>query len=403
MSCLFYGKVETCLTSVIRCNSMKKRNIPVMYLITFFQGMVFYASISTLYRLERGLTLSQYAIIDSLALIMTLILEVPWGVVADRIGYKKTLFIANGFYVISKIVFFNAHGFIGFLLERVFFALAVSGISGVDTSILYLSCDGSESQKVFGRYGAFGNAGVLLSAGIFALFNLTHSQAALFTAIAYGCALIASEMLVEVKGEKQERDSAGFIEMIKITLKDYRLMLFLLSGALISVCSWVIVVFLNQNQYLANGATERFIGFTFIVTSLANFLGVFSSKITDRFGDLKGGILMIMSMGVTATLLSFSHNMYLSLTLIALTDVLHTLYVPLESRLHSDYITVADRATMMSIYMMAIDLFSTVPNVLMGISGERSLPATFRWCGLLFALSSLGYVLFVTGKRNTAE
>ncbi|MBQ1303488.1 MAG: MFS transporter, partial [Erysipelotrichaceae bacterium] len=243
---------------------MKKRNIPVMYLITFFQGMVFYASISTLYRLERGLTLSQYAIIDSLALIMTLVLEVPWGVVADRIGYKKTLFIANGFYVISKIVFLNAHGFIGFLLERVFFALAVSGISGVDTSILYLSCDGTESQKVFGRYGAFGNAGVLLSAGIFALFNLTHSQAALFTAIAYGCALIASAMLVEVKGEKQERDSAGFIEIIKITLKDYRLMLFLLSGALISVCSWVIVVFLNQNQYLANGATERFIGFTFI-------------------------------------------------------------------------------------------------------------------------------------------
>ena len=180
-------------------------------------------------------------------------------------------------------------------------------------------------------------------------------------------------------------------------------MLFLLSGALISVCSWVIVVFLNQNQYLANGATERFIGFTFIVTSLANFLGVFSSKITDRFGDLKGGILIIVSMGVTAILLSFSKNMYLSLILIALTDVLHTLYVPLESRLHSDYITVADRATMMSIYMMAIDLFSTVPNVLMGISGERSLPATFRWCGLLFALSSLGYVLFVTGKRNTAE
>lgn len=382
---------------------MKKRNNPVMYLITFFQGMVFYASISTLYRLERGLTLSQYAIIDSLALIMTLILEVPWGVVADRIGYKKTLLVANRFYVISKFIFLNAHGFIGFLLERVFFALAVSGISGVDTSILYLSCDGSESQKVFGRYGAFGNAGVLLSAGIFALFNLTHSQAALFTAIAYSCALIASAMLVEVKGEKQERDSAGFIEMIKITLKDYRLMLFLLSGALISVCSWVIVVFLNQNQYLANGATERFIGFTFIVTALANFLGVFSSKITDRFGDLKGGILIIMSMGVTATLLSFSQNMYLSLTLIALTDVLHTLYVPLESRLQSDYITVADRATMMSIYMMAIDLFSTVPNVLMGISGERSLPATFRWCGLLFALSSLGYVLFVSGKRNTAE
>ena len=374
-----------------------------MYLITFFQGMVFYASISTLYRLERGLTLSQYAIIDSIALIMSVLLEVPWGMIADRIGYKKTLLIANRFYLISKFVFLNASGFVGFLLERVFFALAVSGISGVDTSILYLSCDGRESQKVFGRYGAFGNAGVMISAGIFALFDLSHSQAALFTALAYSCALAASVMLVEVKGEKQERGNIDFTGMIKITLKDYRLLLFLLSGALISVCSWVIVVFLNQGQYLANGATERFIGFTFIITSLADFLGVFSSRITDRFGDLKGGLLIILSMGVTATLLSISRNMYFSLVLITLTDVLHSLYVPLESRLQSDHVSVTDRATMMSIYMMAIDLFSALPNILMGISGERSIPVTFRWCGLLLVLSSLGYVLFVTGKKNKYE
>jgi len=374
-----------------------------MYLITFFQGMVFYASISTLYRLERGLTLSQYAIIDSIALIMSVLLEVPWGMIADQIGYKKTLLIANRFYLISKFAFLNASGFVGFLLERVFFALAVSGISGVDTSILYLSCDGRESQKVFGRYGAFGNAGVMISAGFFALFDLSHSQAALFTALAYSCALAASVMLVEVKGEKHERGNSDFIGMIKITLKDYRLLLFLLSGALISVCSWVIVVFLNQGQYLANGATERFIGFTFIITSLADFLGVFSSRITDRFGDLKGGLLIILSMGVTATLLSFSRNMYLSLVLIALTDVLHSLYVPLESRLQSDHVSVTDRATMMSIYMMAIDLFSALPNILMGISGERSIPVTFRWCGLLLALSSVGYVLFVTGKKNKSE
>ncbi|MBQ1303396.1 MAG: MFS transporter [Erysipelotrichaceae bacterium] len=382
---------------------MKKRNIPVMYLITFFQGMVFYASISTLYRLERGLTLSQYAIIDSIALIMSVLLEVPWGMIADRIGYKKTFLIANRFYLISKFVFLNASGFVGFLLERVFFALAVSGISGVDTSILYLSCDGRESQKVFGRYGAFGNAGVMISAGIFALFELSHSQAALFTTLAYSCALAASVMLVEVKGEKQERGNIDFTGMIKSILKDYRLLLFLLSGALISVCSWVIVVFLNQGQYLANGATERFIGLTFIITSLADFLGVFSSRITDRFGDLKGGLLIILGMGVTAILLSFSQNMYLSLILISLTDVLHSLYVPLESRLQSDHVSVTDRATMMSIYMMAIDLFSALPNIMMGLSGEKSIPVTFRWCGLLLVLSSLGYVLFVTGKKNKSE
>ena len=284
-----------------------------------------------------------------------------------------------------------------------FFAIAVAGISGVDLSILYLSCNKDESQKVFGRYGAFGNAGVLLSAGIFALFALSHGQAALFTLIAYSLALAGSFFLVEVKDEKQVRDKAEFGSMIKEVIKDYRLLLFLLSGALISVTTWVIVVFLNQNQYLANGATERFIGFTFIVTSSLNFLGVFSHKITDKLGDQKGGLRIILSLAVTATLLSFSTNKYLSLALIAHTDLLHTLYVPLESRLQSDYVTVTDRATMMSIYMMVIDLFSVIPNILMGMSGEKSLPATFRWCGLLLGLSSIGYIMFVKQKKKDED
>ena len=123
---------------------MKKRNIAVMYLISLFQGMVFYASVSTLYRTARGLSLSQYALIDSITFVFTLALEVPWGVVADRIGYKKTLIIANGLYALSKLVFLKAWGFWGFLLERVFFAAAVSGLSGVDMSVLYLSCDKDE-------------------------------------------------------------------------------------------------------------------------------------------------------------------------------------------------------------------------------------------------------------------
>lgn len=42
-----------------------KKNIYLMYAVTFFQGIVLYATISTLYREQRGLTLSDYALIES--------------------------------------------------------------------------------------------------------------------------------------------------------------------------------------------------------------------------------------------------------------------------------------------------------------------------------------------------
>lgn len=37
-----------------------KKNLKLMYMISFLQGLVFYAPISLLYRKERGLSISQF-------------------------------------------------------------------------------------------------------------------------------------------------------------------------------------------------------------------------------------------------------------------------------------------------------------------------------------------------------
>lgn len=53
-----------------------------------------------------------------------------------------------------------------FLLERLLLSVVLAGFSGVDTSIIFLSCkqverEGWDSQKVFGIYNAVGMAGLL--------------------------------------------------------------------------------------------------------------------------------------------------------------------------------------------------------------------------------------------------
>lgn len=87
----------------------RERNIPIMYVICFFQGIVLYASISTLYRQARGLSLSEYAVIDGFSYLFQLAFEIPFGMLADRIGYKKTLIFSNGLYLVSKIIFWQAY------------------------------------------------------------------------------------------------------------------------------------------------------------------------------------------------------------------------------------------------------------------------------------------------------
>ena len=60
-----------------------------MYAIALLQGMVFYGPVATLYRQARGISIFQITVIESISLALCLLLEFPWGILADKIGYKK--------------------------------------------------------------------------------------------------------------------------------------------------------------------------------------------------------------------------------------------------------------------------------------------------------------------------
>ena len=84
---------------------MNKKNIYLLYGIALLQGMVFYGPIATLYRQAQGVSVMQITVIESISLAVCLLLELPWGIIADKIGYKRTMVFCCGLYFISKIVF----------------------------------------------------------------------------------------------------------------------------------------------------------------------------------------------------------------------------------------------------------------------------------------------------------
>ena len=84
-----------------------KRNVWLMYAIALLQGMVFYGPIATLYRQSAGITIFEITMIESISLALSLLLELPWGIIADRIGYKKTMLFCCILYFLSKIVYFG--------------------------------------------------------------------------------------------------------------------------------------------------------------------------------------------------------------------------------------------------------------------------------------------------------
>ena len=87
-----------------------KKNLYVLYAMALLQGMVFYGPIATLYRQAQGVTVFEITVIESISLALCILLEIPWGMIADKIGYRKTMIFCSFLYFISKIVFWQATG-----------------------------------------------------------------------------------------------------------------------------------------------------------------------------------------------------------------------------------------------------------------------------------------------------
>ena len=253
----------------LRMVFMIKKNIYLMYAITFLQGMVFYGSIATLYRQANGVSIFQITAIESISIVLCLILELPWGIVADKIGYKKTMVICSILYFASKIVFWQATGFWGFLIERIILSIVLSGLSGVYTSILFLSCTEEKSQKIFGIYDSLSMAGLLTASFVFiSFFSTNYRLSAFFTIITYGIAAFLSLFIDEVKNTKVTRASSStqeFTDVLNGVLKNKYLLMFIIGVALFNEAHQTITVFLSQLQFVKCGMPEWLIGFVYVL------------------------------------------------------------------------------------------------------------------------------------------
>lgn len=369
-----------------------KKNIYLMYAISLLQGMVFYSSIATLYRQANGLSIFQITLIEGISLILTLILEFPWGVIADKIGYRNTMIVCNILFFISKIIFWQADGFFDFMLERVLLAIICAGLSGVDSSILYLSCEKGKSQLVFSIHDNLGMIGLLLASGIYSLLPGENYQLAGFlTVISYGIAMLLTLGLTEVREQKEHENFqlAECIVILKGTLSRPSLLLLILSVALITETHHTITVFLNQLQYTYVGMSNQSISIIYIFVTLSSLVGILSVWGTRHLGKKHFGNLLLSLCVIACLTLTFTKSAVLSVAAVLLLNTCFSLFQPLQKQLQNEAITTQNRATALSIHSVIIDSMSVFITMVLGkiadihISGAMGIGAVLCFVSLI--------------------
>lgn len=372
-----------------------------MYAVALLQGMVFYGPIATLYRQAAGISIFQITLIESISLALCLLFELPWGIVADRIGYKRTMVFCCVLYFISKLVFWKADGFGGFLVERIMLSIVISGLSGVDSSILYLSCQKNRSQKVFGIYNNLQTAGLLMASAVFSLFiKDNYRMAGLLTVISYAAAAILAFFLVEVKSsEKKEAKAREFAGLFKNTVNNRYLLLFLIAVALLNETHQTVTVFLNQLQYIKCGLSNTAIGYIYILVTLAGMLGGFSERLTHKMGLRKIAPFLYISAATACLILGLTSSPWLSALSIIILRISFSLFQPLQTELQNRQVLSDNRATELSINAVIIDGVGITTNLVYGRLAEIDI-ALPMFSGVFLCL--IGFLFFQVWQRGTA-
>lgn len=178
-----------------------RRNIALFFAAYFLEGLCFYGPVATLYRQAAGLTLLEIGTLESVSVAVMLLLELPWGWAADRLGHRRVIVVCTALYALSKVVFWRADGLWDFLLERLILAAALSGLSGCDSAYLYACGSRGDGQRRFGLWGAVQTAG-LVTAGVCStlFFSDDYRAAAGWTVAAYTLAALLTLFLTDPAG-----------------------------------------------------------------------------------------------------------------------------------------------------------------------------------------------------------
>lgn len=351
-----------------------------MYAIAFLQGMVFYGPVATLYRQAAGLSFFQITLIESISLALCLLLEIPWGIAADKIGYRATMVICCALYFLSKIIFWKAADFAGFLAERILLSVAIAGISGVDTALLYLSCEKESSRRVFALYNNLQTSGLLSASLIYSVFIGSNFRlAGLLTAVSYGIAAVLPFGLTEVKGLEVSTAAVpgDFLSLLKQMGKNKSLFLLPAGIACLSETHQTVTVFLNQLQYVKCGLSDSQIGYVYFCVTAAGLTGIFSGRLARRFGTMRLLFLLFAAAAVSCLVLAWTANAWLSVLAVLLLRIGYSLFQPIQTDLQNSQVITANRATELSLNAMLIDSTGVGTNLLFGKLAEVSLPCSF--------------------------
>lgn len=377
---------------------MKDKNFKFIEIMFFFSGIVFYAPVAMLIRTGRGISISEFLILQAIVSFSILFFEIPLGCLTDRIGYKYSMILSSFFILVARFFLLFANSFYVFafesFLEGIYFAFS----SGTISSYLYVIFGEENFAKRSSILQNFSNVGFIVSTVGFFFINkymnidylIMYTIFANITSLIF-CFLIPKEKSLE---EAEEINKNYILKLLnKNTFK------FIILNSILSLSTILInffyVVIIEKIGLKSENLMFVILAYTFFELLAYKIIEIFNEKNLTRntfiFSTVCGVLFLVIPFLKTYVVLVFMVLLPLMLS------VLGTYIEKLEN-MYVDTIKSNKRASLLSVFSMGANGMDVCFLFVSSNIIDNNFSNLFLFVAILFFLVG-GYFAFKNTKK----
>lgn len=224
---------------------MKKLKFDSYDGVCFLNGLVFFAPVALLVRTQAGVSEHVFFLLQALLSGVIFLGEIPTGFITDKIGYRKSLILAQVLLLGARsllLAAFVSRSLVLFVVEAVVEGIAACFISGTGSAYLYALYGENGYLAKTAHAGNFGTAGFIISTVAYAgIYKISGMEGLLITTVVMDVIAVVCSFYLRSESSKTVIADRKEVQILAV-FKNKKAFLFVISLAIFSI-AWLLINF----------------------------------------------------------------------------------------------------------------------------------------------------------------
>ena len=253
---------------------MKKLKFDSYDGVCFLNGLVFFAPVALLVRTQAGVSEHVFFLLQALLSGVIFLGEIPTGFITDKIGYRKSLILAQVLLLGARsllLAAFVSRSLVLFVVEAVVEGIAACFTSGTGSAYLYALYGENGYLAKTAHAGNFGTAGFIISTVAYAgIYKISGMEGLLITTVVANATAVACSFFLRSESSKTVIADRKEVQILAV-FKNKKAFLFVISLAIFSI-AWLLINFFYVEKLENCGLPVEWMSLIILIYSAVQML-----------------------------------------------------------------------------------------------------------------------------------